>query len=72
MRTLELDQQRNERGIYSAGNDTAGWFALSRDGINVITYYEGKYTFSKNKEVSRFYTKKGFAKRITQLANRGY
>jgi hypothetical protein len=72
MNTLELNQQRNERGIYSAGNDTAGWFALSRDGINIITYYEGKYTFSKNKDVVRFYTEKGFAKRITQLANRGY
>jgi len=72
MTTLEIDNERNGRGVFSTGNDVAGWYALSRDGINQITFYQGKYTFSVNDNVTRRYTKKGFAKRITQLLNRGY
>jgi hypothetical protein len=72
MSITEMNFERNERGIFSASNDVAGWFALSRNGIHMITYYEGKYTFSEKKEVIRFYTEKGFAKRVTQLSNRGY
>jgi hypothetical protein len=72
MTTQEINNQRNERGIFSTGNDLAGWFAISRDGANMITFYEGKFTFSKNDSVNKYYTEKGFAKRITQLLNRGY
>ena len=72
MTTLEINNERNERGIYSTGNDVAGWFAISRDGINLITFYEGKYTFTVKDDVIRRYTERGFAIRITQLLNRGY
>ena len=67
-----LTNEINNKSIFSTGNESAGWYAISRDGINMITYYEGKYQFSKKEDVNRFYTKRGFAIRITQLLNRGY
>jgi len=72
MTVQEINYQRNEKGIYSASNDIAGWYAISRDGIHMITFYEGKYSFSKNKNVNKFYNEKGFAKRITILLNQGW
>ena len=63
MTTQEINKARNEKGIFSVGNDISGWSAISRDGFNMITFSNG---------VSKFYTEKGFAKRITQLLNRGY
>jgi hypothetical protein len=72
MTTQEINNERNEKGIFLTYNDVAGWEALSRDGFNMITFYQGKFTFSINQNVNKFYTEKGFAKRITQLLNRGY
>ena len=72
MTTQEVNNQRNEIGVFAAGNDVAGWFALSRDGVNMITYHQGKYTFSAKNDVTKRYTETGFAIRITQLQNRGY
>jgi hypothetical protein len=63
MTTQEINKARNEKGVFSASNETAGWYAISRDGINMITFEDG---------ASKRYTEKGFAKRITQLLNRGY
>ena len=62
MTTQEINKARNERGIFSASNERAGWYAISRDGINMITFANGK---------SKRYTEKGFAKRITKLLNTG-
>ena len=62
MTTQEINKARNE-GIFSASNDAGGWYAISRDNINMITFANGK---------SKIYTEKGFAKRITQLLNRGF
>jgi hypothetical protein len=72
MTTQEIDNERNAKGCFATGNEVAGWFAISRDGMNMITFFEGKFTFSEKEDVIRFYTKKGFSKRITQLLNRGY
>jgi hypothetical protein len=72
MTTQEINSQRNANGAFSTGNDVAGWYAVSRDGIHMITYYAGKFTFSAKDDVNKFYTEKGFAKRINQLFNRGY
>ena len=72
MTTKEINEERNERGVFSINNNVAGWEAISRDGINMITFHEGKYTFTLKGDIHRFYTEKGFAKRITQLLNRGY
>jgi len=63
MTTQDINNERNERGIFSASNEVVGWYAISRDGINMITFTNG---------TSKRYTEKGFAKRITQLLNRGY
>ena len=63
MKTQEINEARNERGIFSAANEVAGWYAISRDGTNMIEF--PYYTY-------KYYTEKGFAKRITQLLNRGY
>ena len=65
MTTQEINELRNEKGIFTASNEVAGWYAISRDGVNMITYY-----FKNDKII--FYTEKGFAKRLTQLLNRGY
>ena len=72
MNTQEINSQRNARGIFSASNESAGWYAVSGDGINMITFIEGKFTFTMKGDVNKFYKEKGFAKRITQLLNRGY
>jgi len=72
MTTQEINTMRNQNGAFSVGNEVVGWSAISRDGINMITFYEGKWTFSQKQDIYRFYTEKGFAKRITQLLNRGY
>ena len=72
MTIQDINNERNAKGIFSKGNDIAGWFAISREGINMITFYEGKFTFTLRGDVNKFYTEKGFAKRITQLLNRGY
>jgi D-mannonate dehydratase len=71
MTTQEKNNKRNAKGVFSTRNDIAGWYAISREGINMITFYEGKFTFTLNNDVNKFYTEKGFAKRITQLLNRG-
>ena len=63
MTTQEINKARNERGVFSASNEVAGWYAISRDGINMVTFANGE---------SKRYTEKGFAKRITQLLKRGY
>jgi len=72
MTTQEINKERNQNGIFTTGNDVAGWYAISRDGINMITFYKGKHYCSEKGDANRFYTEKGFAKRITQLLNRGY
>ena len=63
MTTKKINEARNEKGIFSATNEVSEWSAISRDGINMITFSDGK---------NKFYTEKGFAKRLTQLLNRGY
>jgi len=72
MTIQEINNKRNANGVFSTGNDIAGWYAISRDGVNMITYYEGKFDFTIKGDVNRFYTEEGFAKRVTQLLNRGY
>jgi len=72
MTTQEINKERNKKGVFSIGNDTAGWFAISRDGIHMITFYEGHFTSTLGGDVDKFYTEKGFARRITQLLNRGF
>jgi hypothetical protein len=72
MTTKEINNGRNEKGVFFMCNDVAGWEAISRDGINMIMFYEGKYTFSANQDVYKYYTINGFSKRVTQLLNRGY
>ena len=72
MTTQEIKNERNTKGVFSTSNDVAGWFAISRDGINMITFYEGKFTFSAKDDVNKFYTEKGFAQKITKLLNGGY
>jgi hypothetical protein len=63
MTTQQIDSARNEKGIYSASNESAGWYAISRDSIHMIEFANGQI---------KFYTELGFARRITQLLNRGW
>lgn len=62
MTTIEINNIRNEKGIFQASNEVANWNALSRDGFHIITI-NGKM---------KKYTESGFAKRLTQLLNRGF
>lgn len=66
MKNNKIDAQRDENGTYYAFNEAAGWYAISRDNTHMITYY------SNDIDKIKFYTKKGFQKRITQLCKRGY
>jgi hypothetical protein len=68
----EIQAKIDQNGSYLAYNNAAGWEAISRDGIRMITYFEGAYTFTQKGDVIRFYTERGFARRVEQLANRGY
>ena len=72
MTIQEINKNRNANGVFSMSNDVCGWYAISRDGSNMITFYEGKWIFTQKDNVNRFYTPVGFAKRITQLLNKGY
>ena len=69
MTTKEINKERNANGVFSTGNDVSGWYAISRDGFNMITFYEGKWTFTLKDDVTKFYTEKGFAQKITKLCN---
>lgn len=72
MTTSELlEKERTQNGILSVANE--GWYAISREGLHMITFYKGKYEFSRNDDVIRFYkTTKSFCGRVSQLLNRGY
>jgi hypothetical protein len=72
MTTKELNNNRNENGVYTVANDNAGWYAVSKGGVNMITFCEGHWTFTEKDDVIKFYTERGFATRITQLLKRGY
>ena len=72
MTKQSINNKRNQKGVFSIGDDVAGWYAVSRENINMITFYEGKFNFTEKNDVYRFYTEKGFAKRITELLKRGY
>jgi hypothetical protein len=65
----DYNAQIKKNGFYSASNDVAGWYAISRDGINMIVYYEGKWTFTKKDDMYKFYTKNGFIKKVGDLVN---
>lgn len=57
------DLKKNGKASYS--NDVAGWFAISRDNLHMIEFYE--------KDEIKFYkNSKSWAKRVAQLLNRGY
>jgi hypothetical protein len=64
MTIQELKSELSKNGLFSVGNEAAGWYAISKDGKNMITYY--------NTDTNKFYTEQGFIKRINQLVNRGY
>ena len=65
MTVKEILETRNERGIISLANDSAGWSAISRDGCHLI-YFD-------HLDVNRFYkNEKSFAKRVSQLLKRGF
>jgi len=72
MTTQEINKERNANGVFSTSNDASGWFAISRDGINMITFYQGKFTFTLKDDVNKFYSEKGFAQKITKLLNGGF
>ena len=51
--------------VVSYSNDVAGWYAIARDGVYMIEFYE--------KDEIKFYkNSKSWAKRVAQLLNRGY
>ena len=68
----EISNKRNENGAFIASNVLSGWYAVSREGIHMITFFKGHYTFSKKDDVYKFYTEKGFAKKVTILMNGGW
>jgi hypothetical protein len=72
MTTQDINKEKNANGVFSTGNDVGGWYAVSRDGVNMITFYQGKWGFTQKDDVNRFYTESGFAKKITKLLNGGF
>jgi hypothetical protein len=73
MTYTDINNERNQNGVFATGNDVAGWYAISRDGIYMITFYEGKFNFTAKKDVNIFYkSEKSFAQKITKLLNGGF
>ena len=69
MTTKEILNTRNEKGneegIISVCNEAANWYAISRGGVHMITFY--------NTDENKFYkNENSFAKRVSQLLRRGY
>ena len=65
MTTQEILNTRNHKGIISLENEAANWYAVSRDNIHMITFY--------NTDENKFYKNElSFAKRVAQLIKRGY
>ena len=65
MTTEEILNTRNQKGIIVLENESANWYAISRDNTHMITFYNtDEHKFYKN-ELS-------FAKRVSQLIKRGY
>jgi len=65
MKVKEILNTRNEKGIISLSNEAAGWYAISRDNIHMITFY--------NTDENKFYKNElSFAKKICTLLKRGY
>ena len=59
----EILNKRNEKGMISMSNESADWYALSRDGYHMITFGDE----------DRFYkNEKSWAIRVSQLIRRGY
>jgi hypothetical protein len=64
---------KNQQGTIIMGNDSAKWYAISREGMHIITFYQGGFNFTEKKDVNKYYkNQKSFAKRVSQLLNRGY
>jgi hypothetical protein len=70
MTVQEINSERNSRGVFAIESNLGEWFAISKDGINMITFYEGKFTFTKSSIIDKLYTENDFAKKITQLLNK--
>ena len=72
MTITEINKERNSNGVFQISNEIAGWYAVSRDGVNMITFNQGKWNFAQKDDVYKFYTEKGFQKTITKLLNGNY
>ena len=64
MTTLEILNQRNEKGILSFTNESAGWYGISRDNTHIIYFADDSIKMYKNE--------KSFAIKIAKLINTGY
>jgi len=62
MTTQEILNSKNSKGIITMSNENADWYAISKDGMNMITL-RGKNKFYK--------TQKSWATKISQMINKG-
>ena len=63
MNATEIYNEVKTKGVFTATNEAAGWYAISKDGYNMITFADGS---------NKFYTLGAFAKRLRQLINKGH
>ena len=64
MSSQDILNERDERGVVSLSNEVANWYAISRGGIHVITFYDSDTTKYYKTELS-------WAKRLVRLLNTG-
>ena len=72
MKAIEITKEIKEKGKFSASNELCGWCAISKEGINMITFFQGKFSFAKNDDKIKFYNEKAFAKKVSSLIIKGY
>lgn len=64
MKISDILETRSERGIISLSNEAANWYAISRDNIHSIEFYE-------TDEIKFYKNELSWAKRLVTLMNKG-
>ena len=64
MKTIDILKTKNEKGVISFSNEVANWYAISRDNIHAIQFYE-------TDEMKFYKNELAWAKRLVTLMNKG-
>ena len=58
----DIKATKAKQKAFQICNEVVGWYAISRDGLNMINFPNGE---------NKFYTEAGFVRRLNKLLNTG-